>query len=77
MAKTKLPPEVLEFFRRQGAKGGKKGGSLGGKATAAKLTPEQRSARAKKAAAASAKIRAKKADKHRTAAAKHIIHTFL
>jgi hypothetical protein len=24
MAKKQLPPEVLEFFRKQGAKGGKK-----------------------------------------------------
>lgn len=43
-----------------GRKGGKAGGKLGGAARAKKLTPEQRSAIAKKAAAASAKVRAKK-----------------
>ena len=49
MATKKLPPEVLEFFRKQGAKGGKLGGSEGGKKAAAGMTPEERSARAKKA----------------------------
>ncbi len=39
----KLPPEVLEYFRKQGSKGGKK--------SAAALTPAERSARAKKASA--------------------------
>lgn len=42
MAKKKLPPDVLEFFRRQGARGGKK--------AAASMTPEERADRAKKAA---------------------------
>jgi hypothetical protein len=41
MAKKKLPPEVLEYFRKEGTKGGKR--------RAANLTPEQRSAIAKKA----------------------------
>ena len=36
MAK-RLPPEVLDFFRKQGAKGGK----IGGAARARNLTPEQ------------------------------------
>jgi uncharacterized protein (DUF4415 family) len=45
MPKKRLPPDVLEWFR----KGGKKGGRLGGLARAAKLTPEQRSEIAKKA----------------------------
>jgi hypothetical protein len=57
MAKKKLPPEVLEFFRKQGAKGGKIGGSAGGKKAAASMTPEQRSARAKKAADAATAVR--------------------
>jgi hypothetical protein len=45
MAKKKLPPEVLEYFKKQGAKGGKKGGAKAWE----NLTPEQRSARAKNA----------------------------
>jgi uncharacterized protein YdaU (DUF1376 family) len=40
----KLPPEVLEFFRSAGKKGGKK--------RASKMTAEQRSASARKAAQA-------------------------
>jgi len=56
MAK-RLPPEVLEFLRKQGAKGGK----LGGKRCLETMTPEQRSERAKKAVAArEAKRRLKK-----------------
>ena len=54
MARKKLPPEVLDFFRKQGAKGGKIGGKVGGKRSLETMTPEERSARAKKAAAASA-----------------------
>jgi hypothetical protein len=45
MAAKKLPPEVLEFFKKQGAKGGKKGGT----ARAANMTPEQRSEAARQA----------------------------
>ena len=41
----KLPPEVLEYFRRQGAKGGK----IGEERALETMTPEERSARAKKA----------------------------
>jgi len=57
MAKKKLPPEVLEFFRKQGAKGGK----IGGRRSLETMTSEERSARAKKAAdAATAARKAKK-----------------
>lgn len=41
--RKKLPPEVMEFFRKQGSKGGKK--------AAASMTPAERTARAKNAAA--------------------------
>lgn len=51
MAK-RLPPEVMEFFRKAGRKGGKLGGAAGGKKRAENLTPEQRVEHAKKAAAA-------------------------
>jgi hypothetical protein len=58
--KAKKPPNAaLEYFREVG----RKGGALGGKAAAASMTPAERTARAKKAAAASAKVRAKKAKK--------------
>jgi len=53
MAKKKLPPQVLEFFRKQGAKGGK----IGGKRSLDTMTPEQRSARAKKASDAAVAVR--------------------
>ncbi|MEO8099449.1 MAG: hypothetical protein ABI811_17245 [Acidobacteriota bacterium] len=60
MAK-KLPPEVLDFFRTQGAKGGKIGGKIGGKRSLETMTPKERSARAKKASdAAVVARRAKK-----------------
>jgi hypothetical protein len=55
MAK-RLPPDVLEFFRKQGAKGGK----IGGKRSLDTMTPEERTARAKKASAAAAARKAKK-----------------
>jgi hypothetical protein len=42
---------------------GRKGGKIGGKRSLETMTPEERTARAKKAAAASAKVRAKKARK--------------
>ncbi len=57
MARKKLPPEVLEYFRKQGAKGGKIGGSAGGKRSLETMTPEERSARAKKASAAAVAVR--------------------
>jgi hypothetical protein len=41
MPKKKLPPDVVEYFRKQGSKGGKK--------SAAALTAEERIARAQKA----------------------------
>jgi hypothetical protein len=44
----RLPPEVREFFKKQGAKGGK----IGGKRSLETMTPEQRSERARKAVAA-------------------------
>jgi hypothetical protein len=42
MAKRKLPSDILDYFKKEGSRGGKK--------AAASLTPEQRSARAQKAA---------------------------
>ena len=42
MPRKKLPPEILEFFRKQGSKGGKR--------SLETMTPEERTARAKKAA---------------------------
>jgi len=44
----RLPPDVLEYFRKQGAKGGK----IGGKRSLVTMTPAERTARAKKAVAA-------------------------
>jgi len=61
MGSKKLPREVLEFFRKQGAKGGKLGGSMGGKKAAASMTPKERIARAKKASDAA--VLARKAKK--------------
>jgi len=51
MASEQKPPmskAIREFFAQQGAKGGK----IGGKRSAAKLTPEERSQRARNAALA-------------------------
>ena len=48
-----MPPEVLEYLRKMG----KKYGSEGGKRSLETMTPEERSARAKKAATAAAKKR--------------------
>jgi hypothetical protein len=44
MAKKRLPPEILDYFKKEGSRGGKK--------AAASMTAEQRSARAQKAALA-------------------------
>lgn len=44
MAKKKLPPEILDYFKKEGRRGGKK--------AAASMTAEQRSARAQKASLA-------------------------
>lgn len=60
MPKKKLPPEVLEFFRKQGSKGGKKAAAsmtaaqrkARARKAAESMTPEERSARASKAVAA-------------------------
>ena len=52
MAK-RLPPAVLDYFREQGAKGGK----IGGKRSLETMTVEQRVARAKKASRAAAAAR--------------------
>ena len=59
--KIEISPELRAAFAEVGRIGGKLGGAKGGKASAAKLTPEQRTERAKKAAAASAKVRTAKA----------------
>ena len=53
----------MEYFRAQGARGGKKGAA----ARMEKMTPEERSAVARKAAAASAKVRTAKAAKKKRA----------
>lgn len=57
MPRKKLPPDVLEFFRKQGAKGGKIGGKIGGKRSLETMTPAERTARAKKASAAAVAAR--------------------
>jgi hypothetical protein len=59
MAKRKLSAEALEYFREQGRKGGK----IGGKVRMEKLTPEQRSAIAKKASIAAVAAREAKRKK--------------
>jgi hypothetical protein len=51
MAKRKLPADVLEYFRREGAKGGR----IGGKRSLQTMTPAQRTARARKAGLAGGK----------------------
>lgn len=45
MPRKKLSPDVLDYFRKQGAKGGKIGGTL----RAERMSPEQRSEAARKA----------------------------
>ena len=65
MPRKKLPPGVLDFFRKQGSKGGKKAAAgmtpearvTRAKKAAESMTPEERTARAKKAAAVSAAVR--------------------
>jgi hypothetical protein len=60
-----LPEDALEFFRAAGRRGGKiggsKGGKIGGKRSLETMTPAERTERARKAAAASAKVRSAKA----------------
>jgi hypothetical protein len=57
--KSRIPEAALEFFRAQGARGGKKGAA----ARMEKMTPEERSAVARLGAAASAKVRSANAAK--------------
>ena len=57
MAKNRLPDEVLEFFRKEGARGGKKGG----KRSLETMTAAERKARALKASQKAAEVRSKKA----------------
>jgi hypothetical protein len=61
MPTLKLPADVLEFFRKHGARGGRLGGSLGGKKAAASMTPKERAVRATKASKAAAAARTAKA----------------
>jgi hypothetical protein len=61
MAK-KLPPDVLAYFRQQGAKGGR----IGGRRALETMSPEARVARAKKAAAAAVVARKRAAKKTKT-----------
>ena len=58
MAK-KLPADVLAYFRKQGAKGGK----IGGKRSLETMTAAQRTVRATKASKAAALARQAKATK--------------
>ena len=55
----KLPPDVLAFFRQQGAKGGR----IGGRRVLETMSPEARVARAKKASAAAVAARKRVAKK--------------
>jgi hypothetical protein len=59
MAKRRLPTEVLNYFRKQGARGGK----IGGKMALETMTAAQRRERARKAGEASAAARKAKAAK--------------
>ena len=63
---AKLPADALEFFRKQGAKGGK----MGGAKSWAALTAEERSKRAKKASVKGVAARRKNAAARRKAAKK-------
>ena len=56
MTRKRLSQDALDYFREQGAKGGK----IGGPAAAAKMTAAQRKARATKASLAAAAARSKK-----------------
>jgi hypothetical protein len=54
-----MPPEMLEYFAKMGARGGK----IGGAARAANMTYEQRSEGARKASQARwARVKAKRGD---------------
>jgi hypothetical protein len=63
MAKKKVPAAVSEYFRKLGKEHGSAAGKIGGKRSLETMTPAERTARARKAAAASAKVRSKKAAK--------------
>jgi hypothetical protein len=54
--------EIMEFFKDAGRKGGK----IGGKLAARRMTKAQRLARARKAGVASGKVRSEKARAKRT-----------
>jgi hypothetical protein len=54
---------ISAVMREMGRRGGLKGGPIGGKRSLETMTPGERSLRAKKAAAASAKARSAKAKK--------------
>ena len=56
LAVKKLPPDVLKFFKEQGARGGR----IGGRRSLETMTPAERVARAKKASAAAARKRSAK-----------------
>lgn len=58
-AMKKLPDDVLDFFRKQGAKGGR----IGGKRSLETMTAEQRTERARKAGVAAAAARKEKVKK--------------
>lgn len=64
----KLPSDVLEFFRKQGARGGK----IGGKRSLVTMTAEQRAERAKKASRVAAEVRKAKANEAKRPARKRI-----
>ena len=55
----KLPFDVLQFFKEQGARGGR----IGGKRSLETMTAAQRAARGKKASKAAAEARKVKAEK--------------
>ncbi len=59
LAVKKLPPDVLKFFKEQGARGGR----IGGRRSLETMTPAERVARAKKASAAAVVARKKSAKK--------------
>ena len=56
MARRRLSEDALQYFREQGARGGR----IGGKKLAAMMTPAERKARAVKASQAAAVARSKK-----------------
>ena len=62
--KTVLPEDVLEFFRKHGAKGGK----VGGKRSLETMTAEERSERARRASQKAAELRSQRAAARKAAA---------